>query len=231
MFENKFRNYNDFISNLKSPLCNRSIVSTFINPYSYYKIKGNKSISDSVDYIYFDGTSLCLLNNILYNTKIDRVSFDFSSIAGDVIKYSQKNGLSIIFVGGNLNESAMAEMNLLNLYPGVNLKVVDGFQQESDILSAVNCFDVIVFGMGCPLQEEYAIKTKSKLPKGKLIFTCGGFISQTAMKPDYYHPLIKRFKILWLQRFILHKHVRKRLLWDYPIFFVKFIKERINRNV
>lgn len=217
-----------FLSTLNSYSKNsNSIVTTFINPFSYYYIKDNDELYTNIDYIYIDGGSLVFLQNIFNYKKVDRVSFDFSSIAGDVIEYSSRSKLKVIFVGGNEYESSQAKINLSYLYPNDELHFINGYLESQTIINNLANFDVIILGMGCPLQDEIAIKVKATYPIGKLIYTCGGFISQTAQKGDYYYPIVKKLGLRWLQRFILHKHVKDRVLNDYPKFYIKYIRENI----
>jgi N-acetylglucosaminyldiphosphoundecaprenol N-acetyl-beta-D-mannosaminyltransferase len=76
--------------------------------------------------------------------------------------------------------------------------------------------------MGTPYQEDFALLAK-KFLKSSFIITCGGFLTQTSIRPDYYSPLVKRLGLRWLQRAIYHKHVRRRLIVDYPKFMIRYI--------
>lgn len=52
--------------------------------------------------------------------------------------------------------------------------------------------DVVVVGMGTCSPGDFSIGCRRRLVSPVKIFTCGGFVTQTASKPDYYHPLIKK---------------------------------------
>ncbi len=45
-----------------------------------------------------------------------------------------------------------------------------------------SCPDILVVGMGTPLQEEFLLKCVDKLTSVKEFYTCGGFLEQTASK-------------------------------------------------
>ncbi len=79
--------------------------------------------------------------------------------------------------------------------------------------------------MGTPLQEEFLIRIKKAI-NIKILITCGGFLTQTSMFGDYYHPIIKKLGLRWLQRAILHKHVRDRLIKVYPEFLLSYLLNR-----
>ena len=81
--------------------------------------------------------------------------------------------------------------------------------------------------MGTPIQDQFIIEAKDSCPNVKLMFTCGGFLTQTSIKSDYYHPLIKKFSLRWLQRMVMHKHVRQRVIKDYPKFLISYLYEHI----
>ncbi|WP_114763020.1 WecB/TagA/CpsF family glycosyltransferase [Vibrio cholerae] len=227
MLDAKIKNREHFITVIKCFDYKKTISISFLNPFSYYQIKSNDDLKREIDFFYADGASLVLLHNIFNINKIDRVSFDFSSIAYDVLSTASSSKRSIIFVGGSIDEAVKAKKNLQSLFPDLILEVVDGFITSEDIMDKISNFDIVVFGMGCPLQDITAIKAKRKYPDGKIIFTCGGFITQTSIKPDYYNHLIKKLGLRWLQRIILHKHVRHRVIKYYPSFFVKYILGKI----
>lgn len=83
--------------------------------------------------------------------------------------------------------------------------------------------------MGSPYQENFSISLKNSFGNSrlKLIITCGGFLTQTSIKTDYYHPIIKKTGLRWLQRMVMHKHVRDKVFSKYPSFILKYFVERI----
>jgi N-acetylglucosaminyldiphosphoundecaprenol N-acetyl-beta-D-mannosaminyltransferase len=78
--------------------------------------------------------------------------------------------------------------------------------------------------MGTPAQEEFAIYLKEH-GFVSYIFTCGGFITQTAKHTDYYKDVVKKINLRWLQRATDYKHIRKRLFINYPINIVRYLIE------
>ncbi|ALO46406.1 WecB/TagA/CpsF family glycosyltransferase [Pseudohongiella spirulinae] len=208
------------------------ILVTFVNPFSYYDINDDKALCEKFDYFFSDGSLLTILHNLLNSTKIDRVSFDYSSVAGVTLQHAQSEGLTVAFIGATEPEIQKAVANIQNRYP--NLKIVyvrNGYirtdKEENQVMLELieKGADILICGMGAPRQENFLVRAKKAGVPSKVMFTCGGFLTQTALKDDYYHPFVKKFGVRWLQRAILHAHVRKRILLDYPKFTARFIRE------
>lgn len=207
---------------------------TFLNPFSYNVFLENAELIDEFDVFFADGGLLVKLHNLFYTASIDRVSFDFSSIASDVLQYANDNEIKIAFVGAKEDELRNALKNLIKLYP--NLSIVYSrngyFNDEGEYRKCIADLknikiDILLIGMGSPYQEKLAVRIKQKGLEIRLVFTCGGFLTQTSIKADYYHQFIKKYGLRWLQRAIMHNHVRKRLIKDYPVFVVKYIYNHI----
>lgn len=206
-------------------------VVSFVNPFSYSLIAKNPEIINNIDYWFVDGMALCHLTNLRRKNKVSRASFDLSSIAKDFLSFASENDSQIAIIGSEENEIDVACNNLIKLFPKLNIVyrkhgyIKNNFEEVYAEINKSGARYVLV-GMGTPIQEEFAIGCKKYCPNLSLIFTCGGFLTQTAMKPDYYHPLIKKLGLRWLQRAYLHKHVRKRLIKDYPSFIIRYLINR-----
>jgi UDP-Gal:alpha-D-GlcNAc-diphosphoundecaprenol beta-1,4-galactosyltransferase len=225
--EDKIGTRNDFLKLLK--ITKKPIAISFVNPFSYQLINRKKNLIDNIDYLFSDGALLCALSNFRRKRKIDRVSFDFSSIADNVFTFASDEDKSIALVGGNKSEIQTAKKYIESKYPKLKITYFrDGYFSKDDFQTVI-CdlddlnVDIIIAGMGTPLQDEFIVSVKKLSKSVKLSFTCGGFLTQTALKGDYYHPLIKRLGLRWLQRCVMHKHVRSRLLKDYPLFFLSYL--------
>ncbi len=208
---------------------------SFVNPFSYNSLMKNKTLSENIDVFFIDGNLFRLLYGLFHN-KVERISFDYSSIASDVLDYAVSEGLNVGFVGATETELEKAIDNI-NLNHN-NLKVVykrNGyFSSQEEREKALHCINdtnvqLLIVGMGTPYQEEFMSLVKKSCTKVRLAFSCGGFLTQTSINKDYYHPLIKKFHLMWLQRMFMHSHVRKRVLTDYPVFVVKYIITNLKR--
>ncbi|MGF1784838.1 WecB/TagA/CpsF family glycosyltransferase [Photobacterium swingsii] len=202
---------------------------TFVNPFSYYIVESNYHYDSCFDAIYIDGSSLVYAHNLLFKDSVKRRSFDFSSIATDVFNFSIKHNLSVAIVGATHDELLAAKINLNKIYPNLDVCYSrDGyFSSESDVLKTIkeidsSSADILIVGMGTPYQEDFLVSYFKETSSRIMAFTCGGFLSQTSIREDYYHPLIKKLGLRWLQRAVFNKHVRRRLIFDYPKFFLKY---------
>lgn len=219
---------------LPLPICTRLI--TFVNPVSFYGFKAMAG-REQFDAVFSDGALLTRLHNVLFPTsKIKRISFDFSSIAAEVLQHAEANGLRLVFVGGSQDDSSSVNVALSQRFPSLVFSVYPGYFASDEamdefILSLSDSRpDVVVCGMGFPRQELFLLRCKALLIQPFVGFTCGGFISQTALRPDYYSEWIKRFGLRWLQRAFMHGHVRKRLLVDYPVFLIRYLWDVLRKG-
>jgi N-acetylglucosaminyldiphosphoundecaprenol N-acetyl-beta-D-mannosaminyltransferase len=206
---------------------------TFVNTFSYYQLLESSCPIERFTTILVDGGLHVKLHNLFHKDKVNRASFDFSSLANDFFMYVQNQKLKIALIGAKPDEITSAAVNVRCAYP--NLQIVycrDGyFLSETDKHRVCNILketkpDVIVLGMGTPAQEEYAVYLSDNGVSG-FIITCGGFLSQTARKTDYYNPLRKKLGLRWLQRAVQFKYIRKRLFIEYPKNTIRYFLEHI----
>ncbi|MBT2918461.1 WecB/TagA/CpsF family glycosyltransferase [Vibrio anguillarum] len=229
-FESKIHDVDFFLKLLDSSTTKKKI--SFVNPFSYAVLCENSHIIDEIDYWFSDGSLLTTLMNVFDKDKVvNRVSFDFSSIADDFFKEAVNKKWRLAIIGAKSDEIDIAVNYISDIYPDLDICYYrDGYFDINDEKVYHNLeklkVDTLLVGMGTPYQEKFIIEA-CKTINLSLAITCGGFITQTAMKGDYYHPLVKKLGLRWLQRAVLHKHVRQRILCDYPIFLAKYILSRL----
>ena len=213
----------------------KSKLVSFVNPFSYGVLARSECI-EYVDTLYSDGFLHCLLHRLFHWTwSFKRASFDYSSVAGPVFTYLESQRLSVGLVGGTFDEVSKARCAIEARFPRVNIATCrSGFFDNAAVMGEfiehLNV-DVVIVGMGTPRQELLGMRIKNRFHSGKLVYTCGGFISQTALRDDYYAPLIKKLGLRWLQRCVMHSHVRRRVLIDYPVFVWKYCLFQVTRLV
>lgn len=205
---------------------NEPVAISFVNPFSYQIILESGELANKIDCWFVDGKLLSWFYTLSFRKILTRCSFDFSSIADDFFIHCEEKKLKIALIGGAESEIEAASSYLSDRYCQLKIQVaIDGFDHErifSEVkLMANSGVDAVVIGLGTPFQEEIALLCKeSGVP---ISITCGGFLTQTGIKGDYYHPAVKRFGLQWLQRMVLHKHVRARVIRDYPRFIIKWL--------
>jgi len=209
-------------------------IYTFINPYSYFVARRNPKIFDDFDKVFVDGSLFVSFFNFFFpKQRVNRVSFDMTSIGKEVFISSSANNKRIFFIGAKKSE-IKATINILKTeYKGLNIcGYRDGyFDSENEKKKVLKYLleinpDVVIVGMGTPLQEEFLSDLKGLGWKGTG-FTCGGFLHQTANKLYYYPKYVNKLNLRWLYRLIREPHSRKRFLKTYPIFPFIFLYDVI----
>lgn len=87
--------------------------------------------------------------------------------------------------------------------PGVVL-AIDGYSGMADrdaVIRQVSDveLDILILGLGAPLQDEWALTLKENCSNVRLIVTCGGWLDQIT-QPTYYPRLAYKFRLNWLIR-------------------------------
>ena len=209
--------------------CENLIVLSFLNSYSYFLMHDSEEYS-RIDGFFVDGILLAKLLSLRYGVKIPRVSFDYGSIAGDFFSLCERYSYRVAFIGATETEVAAASKKISQKHPNLIVCYLrDGYVYDSDWQEIIEelrrvAADVIVLGMGAPLQENAAIRL-SKSSSAKCIITCGGFFSQTAEKIDYYPHFINKYNLRCIYRFTKHQHVRRKIIGSYPRFLLRFLCE------
>ena len=143
--------------------------------------------------------------------------------------HSAQKRKRIALLGGTEHECDATHKYLKKRFNGLNIVFCkSGYfpnEQTDNMLSELLLTnpDIIIIGMGTPRQEITAIRLKSLTTRPMTIFTCGGFITQTAIGGDYYPPIIKKTGTRWIYRTIKEPHVRKRVVVDYPRFLLQVV--------
>jgi exopolysaccharide biosynthesis WecB/TagA/CpsF family protein len=217
------------------------MINLYLNPSSFYRVVKAKVIGSDFkgggNYVIYTDSQLFYFISKLLFLKIERKSFDFSlkiGVARAIISKSENK--KILFFGGSalLMKDAENIFKLNSKYPD-NIYLSHGYH-NNNLLSLIELIEnfkpnVLVVGLGAPLQEEIAIKINSIYPFLE-IHTCGAFIEQTGKAKGAYYPLIFEYlSIRWLYRIIKERHVFKRLFFEYPFGVYYMMKlRRILKN-
>lgn len=207
----------------------RPSVNTCVNPYSYHIVRKNQELYGNMDGLYVDGMLMCKLINLLWGTSIPRLSFDMSGMAVDLFKRLNSSQESVYFVGAKQEALEQSVAIIKQSYPQIQ---VAGYRngyfllpehrtQEINKIVSENP-DFVIVGMGSPLQEQFALDLKNAGFQG-IVFTCGGFLHQTANGIKYYPDWINRYNLRAFYRLYKEKGLFKRLynvLIEFPILFI-----------
>ena len=201
----------------------RAGIVTFLNHHSYLVHKRSGTRLDAFDFVHVDGIAMVWLLRV-FGIKTCRRSFDYSSIADPVFRSIEASGRSIFIAGAQANQGTAFVQALRGRYPEL---VISGFEsghfdgpdhRRRCIDGIVNLRpDVLLVGMGAPLQENFILDTIGAGWSGTA-YTCGGFIHQTATTGGtYYPPIFDRLHLRWLYRLIDEPKLWRRYLVQYPV--------------
>lgn len=211
-------------------------IYTFLNPVSYLDARKNKYLFEKFNGVFIDGSILIAVIKILYRKKIQRRSFDMTSVASALFDYSINNNKSIYIIGAK-DKEIKTTIHILKInYPkleiiGYRNGYFDGQKNKEECYNKIISTnpDFLIVGMGTIYQEQFLVEIKKRGFRG-IGFTCGGFISQTAKginKIDYYPKWVNKYNVRFLYRMYKEKHTRKRYFKAAFIFPVIFVKDWI----
>lgn len=205
-------------------------IYSFINPYSYFWLRKNPNIISRFNNFFADGFFLVFLYNLFFfKHRINRCSFDMSSLGDNIFKYACIQNNKIFLIGSKENEIQATIRILVDKYKSLNIcGYRNGYfscekEKDETIRNIITLNpDIIIVGMGTPMQEEFLIEVKKNGWDG-IGFTCGGFLHQTSKRINYYPYWINKLCLRWIYRLIYEQHTRKRFFKTYPIFPFVFI--------
>jgi len=200
---------------------------TFLNPYSYLLVRKEKEIFKYFN-IYIDGIALVKILHLIGCKDIKRQSFDMTSLAPIVFDNAIKENKSLYFIGTKPGVIDNAIKNLQEKFPALNIVgfrngYIKDEEREKVLQKIVDLNpDIVVCGMGTPLQERFLLDLQKKGWKG-IGYTCGGFLHQTAKHIQYYPKWIDKYHLRWAYRIYDESKLLKRYFWDYLKFLFVFI--------
>ncbi len=209
----------------------RGIV-TYINPFSYLKLRKKVDLQ-TFDHITSDGIIIKKLSGIFLKKSVQRLSPDFSSYFNELFKQMSAAKTTVYFVGTLPSLIELSIQNIKNKFPSLNIVGYRHgyFEKKEEIEIHIKEVldldpDIIIVGMGSPLQEEYLIKLKGAGWHGRG-YACGGFLHQSSKKADYYPNWINKMNLRWLYRIYNEPKLIKRYTIDYCYFLLIFFYDLI----
>lgn len=210
----------------------RGKIIIYVNPMNYFYLRKNNNMLDKL-YYRMDGIFFkTLVRLFLFQKKnIKRQSFDFTGFANEIFSYAASKKLKIFIAGGTENENLLFQKKIKSCYTNILINgYINGYSSETDICKeiAAKTSDIVILGLGNIKQEKVACNLM--VNENTTVFTCGGFISQTATskKITYYPEFINRFNLRWLYRFLKEPKTIKRVLKYYSIITITFLYDLID---
>ena len=116
----------------------------------------------------------------------------------------------------------------MNKYPGLNVTACySGYGQDPDEarqLFVANQVELVICGMGAPLQEQFLDRLVKDGWQG-VGFTCGGFLDQTINWKGSYPEWVDRHDLRFLYRLVKEpRRLWRRYLIEYQVFLYRFAR-------
>jgi N-acetylglucosaminyldiphosphoundecaprenol N-acetyl-beta-D-mannosaminyltransferase len=168
---------------------------------------------------------------------VERVSFDFTSIADPVLRECEQRGKRVYLVGARQAELERFVEKLGKQYPRLQLVGTHNGYFDAEQAVALQAdirrcrTNVLLVGLGAGLQERFVLQALQGGFSG-VAFTCGGFIRQEADASERYYPdAINRLHLRAFYRMYREPHTIKRYLLDYPSNALRLTELILRRQV
>jgi N-acetylglucosaminyldiphosphoundecaprenol N-acetyl-beta-D-mannosaminyltransferase len=211
-------------------------LTTYLNLHSYRLARKNKEVFKNFN-ILIDGIIFVWILKLFGFVKVKRNSFDMTSMAPKVFDKAINKKQSIYFVGAKPNVIDDSVSNIRAEFLGLN---ICGFrhgyfgskEEYKVVIEEIKELkvNIVVCGMGTPLQEQFLIDLKNCGWDGKG-YTCGGFLHQTANKIQYYPYLIDKYNLRGFYRMYDEPKLIKRYLISYPIALFLYVFDSLQYNL
>lgn len=186
-----------------------------VNMNNFYLLERSgllKKLVQENSILLFDGIGM-KLTSFLLNRKIytDTNGTDLFPV---VMEKAKENHLRIFLLGSEEDTIEQAVQTINKNFPHIEIVGYrDGYfnsEDESEIISQINNAgaDILLIGMGCPLQEFFSLRNRRKL-KTSLIWNVGGLFDFVSGKRSRAPLFIRKLRLEWLHRLCLHP----KLLW------------------
>ena len=185
-----------------------------------------REIFNKFDLIHPDGIGVFLGSRFLYKKSGFMKRMTGSDFYPVLINESIKNKWNLFLFGEKeeiLKKVNIDNLNVVGKISGYN------FNTEDVILSINNSgTDILLVGLGCPLQEEWIVNNKEKL-NAKIILAVGEGIKVLAGVKKRGPVFLRSLGLEWVTRLILNpKKLWNRYVFGIPLFIYRIIKYKFH---
>ncbi len=179
---------------------------------------------------YCDGEGVRLGARLLGENIPERITL--SDYIYDIAESAVENDLKLFFLGGASSVAERAATRLKELYPGLQISGYHhGFiseEENNSVVRAINACqpDILLLGMGVPLQEAWTKENFSKL-NVNLIWMGGGFLDTVSGDKINCPRWLGALGFEWAFRLIQEpRRLWKRYLIGNPLFLLRILHAR-----
>ncbi|OCL25475.1 N-acetylmannosaminyltransferase [Orenia metallireducens] len=189
-----------------------------------------KRILNSADLVIPDGTGVVLASKLLGDPLAERVTG--IDLVKDLLEIGSKVGYNFYFLGGAPKVAQEAKTKVKEKYPNLNIRTHHGYldrESETKVLEELenNRVDILLVGMGVPLQEKWLYKhlANLKVPVG---IGVGGTFDILAGKKKRAPKVMQNFHLEWLYR-LLQEPKRLARMSALPQFIYEVLQEKLKK--
>lgn len=187
-----------------------------------------RDIINESDFLLNDGVGIDIAASLL-KLKFSE-NLNGTDLIPEILRVATKLGYKIYFLGGEENVAIKAAEKLMKLFPPINIVGThSGYFNKSEealIIDDINekSPDILVVGMGVPIQEKWIAANKDKLKSVKLCIAGGAIFDFLSGKLARAPLFIRKLRCEWLFRLLLEpKRLYKRYLIGNFVFFKHII--------
>lgn len=162
-----------------------------------------RDLLNAADLVYADGVSLSWASRLLHRQRLKKLTG--ADWLDPLCVGAASRGLGLYLLGGHPGIAEKAAQNLLQRHPSLKIVgTVDGFfQQRSPAMIAEEITrlqpQLVLVGLGAPLQEQWIAKWKAALPAG-VWWGVGALLDFAAGAERRVPGLLYRLGLEWLWR-------------------------------
>ena len=171
-------------SGQKSVIGNHNLHSVYL----FFNKKEIRSFNKLCQYIFIDGMSLIILGKVLFKPMSRRNRLTYLDFIEDLLLVIKKNNFKVYHLGSKPENQELILQSFHKYLEQKNVQVNHGYFDKSktsiknqSILKSIKKFspDILLVGMGMPIQEKWVVDNLSELPD-TLIMNCGACMEYMA---------------------------------------------------
>jgi N-acetylglucosaminyldiphosphoundecaprenol N-acetyl-beta-D-mannosaminyltransferase len=213
-----------------------ALIIASVNPLGCHVSRSNPAYVENLkqfDWVICDGIGMVVAARRIAGAKIERTTFDRTSLAEPVLQWAAENGVPLVVVGAKSGIGEQAGMRMSELTPGLQFeKAFSGYDENPQAAKAFlldHPGRLVVCGMGSPRQEAFLLELKQGGWRG-IGFTCGGFLDQLVERKDYFPGWVDRLHMRFLYRLCKEpRRLWRRYLVEYQVFLWRFAREYMSQ--
>ncbi|MDN3956551.1 WecB/TagA/CpsF family glycosyltransferase [Sporolactobacillus laevolacticus] len=229
IYMNDFHTKQEFTAVFNDSLADRKTINLyFLNDHGFniaQKDRDYNAVLNRADFLLNDGIGI-KLGAKLWGVNLQE-NLNGTDLIPLLLQICTENSLSVYLLGSTQEIARSASKKLKEQHPDLIIAGThDGyFSSDSEVVSAINQSraDVLLVGMGMPLQEKF-IDRNSKVLKPLVRIAVGGFIDFASGTKPRAPKIMRRLNLEWLFRMALEpRRMWKRNVVGHAQFFTKVI--------